>query len=223
MTQTEIDNAVRKMTPDQVAAVLAGTMAVSPLVAEAVQRIHGRPAPAVVTVAAPDARKEQAAWLAGQDAYDDARARAEGAGASVETLNALLAPADGLVLSCGMRLLPMTLSGYVFLEAVDSSFVSGAEAGPSDLLHVAMALVAPEDCAAILTYDEDFRPRADREAMTVLARRIGGKLTAEDVPALLRHAKRQIETMFPPPPPKEKKESEGSDPLAQRAPAAASA
>lgn len=216
---TDIDSAVQKLTPEQVAGILSGAIVVAPGVAESVRRIHGVTPPAVAVVPAvlspADRRRENEAWLASQAVYEEARDRAEAAGGTPETLNALLAP-TGRRLSGGLVLHPLTISGYVFLEAVDSPFVTGGGAPlPTDLMFLAAALTVPEEAAALLTYDDDFRPQVDRGGLADLARRIGQQVRAEDVPRVLAHATAQLGMMFPTAPTAAKAGSEegGSGPL----------
>ena len=211
----DIEQAVAKLSPEQIAGILAGRIVVSPAVAEAVRRVHGAEAAAVAVAPAPapakpSAAEANAAWLAGQDAYEDARARAEAAGGDPAVLNALLSPAVPQPLYAELVLHPLTLAGYVFLEAVDSPFVAGGEPGPVDLLYLAAAVIAPELAAAAVTFDDDFRPRPDRAALAELAAHVG-KVPAGHVPRIITHATRQLSIMFPKR--EETKESEGAGPL----------
>lgn len=201
--------AVKALTPAQLDEYQAGRLTVSPGIAEvlASQGIHP-PQPAT-----PPPYAIGDAWLKSQDAYDDARAVAEAAGASPANLNALLQPGEQR-LPCGLTMRPMVLSGYVFLEAVSSPFVvGGRQPTPADLLFLAMALTIPERVSALIRFDDDFAPVvADPEALRTLSCEYGGRVGAADVALLTAHAQAQFALMFPRQP---AAESEGADPLGE--------
>lgn len=217
-------DALNQLTPEQITEFKAGRLILTPMLASMLAVRLGLasvpvPEGAVSVPDVPPADNEAAAWLQSQDVYDAARDKAEAKGASPANLNALLQP-PSLTLPCGLTMLPLTLSGYIFLEAVQNPFVTGGgAAAPTDLLLLAVALTVPEKAAALIRFDEDFSPSIkDPDAFTKLVNETGAKVTAVDVPPLMAHATAQFQLMFPP----RAKESEGSDPLKETAAARAS-
>jgi hypothetical protein len=207
--------AVNMLTPEQIDEFKAGRLILPPGIAALVMERHGiktMPVPEGAQTNAVD--RETAAWLQSQDTFDEARGKADAAGASPATLNALLQP-DSLTLPSGLRMLPLTISGYVFLDAVGNPLATGSGMpGPGDILLLACALIEPEACAAVVGFDDDFNLRiTDRLALNALTTRIGNRCGAADVAPLLAHATHQLRLMFPPAPDKAIAGSEGSDPL----------
>lgn len=216
---TILISAARQLTPEQLDEFRNGRLVVTPAMAEVIGQLHGiRPVvspPPATPVSPPPA--SQGEWLKSMDAYDDARAKAESAGASPGTLNALLQP-EATHLPCGLTLRPMVLSGWVFLEAVGSPFVSGdREINPSDILLLVLALTVPERVSALVEFDNDFTAIVkDSGKLTVLCREIGGQIGEADFPLITAYGTAQVRLMF-----YCMQGSEGSSPLGAKAEAAA--
>jgi hypothetical protein len=209
--------AAQQLTAEQLDEFKAGRLLVTPAMQQIICAVHRVPPPAVAAAIVahtlnspqPAARSEQEKWLDSQDAYDAARARAEAAGASPANLNALMQPGEQ-TLPCGLVMRPLSLSGYVFLEAVGSPFVTGGNPTPADLLFLALAVVCPEDAAGCVKFNDDFCPQiSDPGTLSKLLRDVGGRVGAADVPRLMRHAGEQMRQMFP----ERAAESEGASPL----------
>lgn len=213
--------AARQLTPEQLDEFKAGRLLLPPKLAEFVCEFHNvtAPPPPVIVVPPKLSTTQTADWLASQDAYDAARDKADAVGASPANLNALLQP-DSLKLPCGLTMLPLTLSGYIFLEAVQSPYVmaSAEKPTPTDTLLLSLALICPEKAAALLTFGEDFQPSVTSpDELTKLALTYAARVGSEDVPRLMAHATAQFGLMFP-----QRQGGDGSDPLT-RTPAAQAA
>lgn len=197
---TILISAARQLTPEQLDEFRNGRLVVTPAMAEVIGHLHGVTAPPAVVAyhkTTPPAAPPGDKWLQSMDAYDDARTKAESAGASPGTLNALLQP-EATHLPCGLTLRPMVLSAYVFLEAVRSPFITGGEITPGDLLLAAVAMIVPEKVTALLEFDADFCPAMrDTTSFHALVREVGGQIGIQDAPLIVAHARRQMELAFP--------------------------
>ncbi len=149
---------------------------------------------------------EQKAFLAAQPAYDAAEARAAGLGAPPETLNALLAP-DTLQLR-EITVFPLTLGGFLLLEATQNAWLGGREPTLKDNAVVALALTSPEWVRGSLSFSADCEPVLDRAALAAKLTEVIHRTPGWAWPGIIRHLQQQLAAMAG-----QQCEPEDSDPL----------
>lgn len=136
---------------------------------------------------------ENKAFLAAQPAYDAALAAAESTGGPAATLNALLCPER--VELREIALYPLTLGGYLLLQALDSPWLRGGEVTIKDNALVALALTNPEWIRGNVFFTSDLTTEVDHHKLAAKLTEAAHATPGWAWPGIVQHLLRQIQVM----------------------------
>jgi hypothetical protein len=135
---------------------------------------------------------ETRAFLEAQPAYDAALAKAEAAGGPPDVLNALLSGSPAL---SGLKLHPLTLGGYLLLQAAGCAYLTGGPVNPRDNTLLILALTEPEWAAGRVSFDSNGQGCFDSKELASKLTGIARQTPVWMMQAVLRYFLRQMRVM----------------------------